>query len=353
MSECQSDANVDQYQFISSLSKSLQSLCHGCMEFDCDIEIMGYININIDHGNKVDCVLDEKVLKNSNKHVTFVSNSFLAQKKQLKETCDQSCSTSNPDNHRHSFPSDSVAHEQSRYQNPPLQQQETLHPSFHTHTISDAKKRYSNERAISPAKLSFEENQQILFNNCATQFESNPPNFQSQSTKITTPSNQPEMFSLYNNSQTTEAANLKNDLRETLNPFNAVKNDANKQPESGHYDHTEIKSHSDIMELSGWNRGVYSLLEKMYYNQHMSESYKKNESTELSTEASCSKIQDSSGKLETNFPYDSNTGKSNNDHVSSDFTYVQNNAIGIEDLYGGTRVKLEKSNSRKLLLLLN
>ncbi|KAH9504598.1 hypothetical protein Btru_062374 [Bulinus truncatus] len=35
-------------RFISSLSKSLQALCHGCMEFDTGIEIIGYININID-----------------------------------------------------------------------------------------------------------------------------------------------------------------------------------------------------------------------------------------------------------------------------------------------------------------
>ncbi|XP_059155936.1 myoneurin-like isoform X14 [Physella acuta] len=79
-------------RFISSLSKSLQALCHGCMDFDSGIEIVGYININIDSGSKVDYVLNEKVLKSTNNSMTFVSNSFLAKKDQPRPTRDGSCS---------------------------------------------------------------------------------------------------------------------------------------------------------------------------------------------------------------------------------------------------------------------
>ena len=79
-------------RFISSLSKSLQALCHGCMDFDSGIEIVGYININIDSGSKVDYVLNEKVLKSTTNSMTFVSNSFLAKKDVPKQTRDGACS---------------------------------------------------------------------------------------------------------------------------------------------------------------------------------------------------------------------------------------------------------------------
>ncbi|BFY97625.1 hypothetical protein BsWGS_00665 [Bradybaena similaris] len=79
-------------RFISSLSKSLQALCHGCMDFDSGIEIVGYINVNIDSGSKVDYVLNEKVLKSTTNSMTFVSNSFLARKEQQKQTRDGACS---------------------------------------------------------------------------------------------------------------------------------------------------------------------------------------------------------------------------------------------------------------------
>uniref|UniRef100_A0A2C9K8A0 C2H2-type domain-containing protein n=1 Tax=Biomphalaria glabrata TaxID=6526 RepID=A0A2C9K8A0_BIOGL len=79
-------------RFISSLSKSLQALCHGCMDFDTGIEIVGYINVSIDCGRKVDYVLNERVLKSNTNSMTFVSNSFLAKKEQIKQTRDGSCS---------------------------------------------------------------------------------------------------------------------------------------------------------------------------------------------------------------------------------------------------------------------
>lgn len=91
MSSLQVDVTVAN-RFISSLSKSLQALCHGCMDFDSGIEIVGYININIDSGSKVDYVLNEKVLKSTTNSMTFVSNSFLAKKDAPKQTRDDACS---------------------------------------------------------------------------------------------------------------------------------------------------------------------------------------------------------------------------------------------------------------------
>jgi len=79
-------------RFISSLSKSLQALCHGCMEFDSGIEIGGHLYIKIDYESKVDYVLDEKVEKSQDNSMKFVSNSFLAKKDKPKQTLDGSCS---------------------------------------------------------------------------------------------------------------------------------------------------------------------------------------------------------------------------------------------------------------------
>lgn len=91
MPEHQIDVSIAN-RFISSLSKSLQALCHGCMDFDNGIEIIGYINVNIDSGSKVDYVLNEKVMKSTTNSMTFVSNSFLAKKEQQKQTRDGACS---------------------------------------------------------------------------------------------------------------------------------------------------------------------------------------------------------------------------------------------------------------------
>lgn len=79
-------------RFISSLSKSLQALCHGCIEFNSGIEIVGYLNVNIDCGSKVDYVLNEKVQKGHSNSMTFVSNSFLAAQGNCKPVRDGACS---------------------------------------------------------------------------------------------------------------------------------------------------------------------------------------------------------------------------------------------------------------------
>ena len=66
-------------KFIGSLTKFLQSLCNGYVEFQRGVELVGHIYLSIDTGEKVDYVLHEKVSKNDENSVTFVSNSFHAQ----------------------------------------------------------------------------------------------------------------------------------------------------------------------------------------------------------------------------------------------------------------------------------
>jgi hypothetical protein len=66
-------------KFIGSLTKFLQSLCNGYVEFQRGVELVGHIYLSIDTGEKVDYVLHEKVNKNDENSVTFVSNSFHAQ----------------------------------------------------------------------------------------------------------------------------------------------------------------------------------------------------------------------------------------------------------------------------------
>ncbi|XP_076460670.1 uncharacterized protein LOC143293572 [Babylonia areolata] len=66
-------------KFIGSLTKFLQSLCNGYVEFQKGVELVGHIYLNIDTGEKVDYILHEKVSKNDENSVSFVSNSFHAQ----------------------------------------------------------------------------------------------------------------------------------------------------------------------------------------------------------------------------------------------------------------------------------
>ncbi|XP_076469443.1 uncharacterized protein LOC143299761 isoform X20 [Babylonia areolata] len=65
-------------KFIGSLTKFLQSLCNGYVEFQRGVELVGHIYLSIDTGEKVDYILHERVSKNDENSVTFVSNSFHA-----------------------------------------------------------------------------------------------------------------------------------------------------------------------------------------------------------------------------------------------------------------------------------
>ncbi|XP_076460632.1 uncharacterized protein LOC143293558 isoform X1 [Babylonia areolata] len=65
-------------KFLDALIKSVQSLCHGYLEFQNGIEIVGFINLSVDKGNSVDCVLKEKVCKTAENATSFISNSYHA-----------------------------------------------------------------------------------------------------------------------------------------------------------------------------------------------------------------------------------------------------------------------------------
>lgn len=66
-------------KFVSALVKALQTLCHGYVEFNDGIEIIGHIYLNIDNGASFDYVVKEKLCKNAENSTVFVSKSFQAQ----------------------------------------------------------------------------------------------------------------------------------------------------------------------------------------------------------------------------------------------------------------------------------
>ncbi|XP_076460603.1 uncharacterized protein LOC143293554 isoform X1 [Babylonia areolata] len=63
-------------KFISSLVKSLQMFCHGYMEFEDNIEIIGHINLRIDNRKKLDYIVNEQVSKQGQESTCFQSNSY-------------------------------------------------------------------------------------------------------------------------------------------------------------------------------------------------------------------------------------------------------------------------------------
>ncbi|XP_076460640.1 uncharacterized protein LOC143293559 isoform X1 [Babylonia areolata] len=68
-------------QFINALIKSVQTLCHGYLEFQNGIEIIGHINLSVDKGGSLDYILKEKVCRNAENSTLFISNSFYAESK--------------------------------------------------------------------------------------------------------------------------------------------------------------------------------------------------------------------------------------------------------------------------------
>ncbi|CAG5130659.1 unnamed protein product, partial [Candidula unifasciata] len=71
--------NESSSKFISALVKALQTLCHGYIEFNDGIEIIGHIYLNIDSGSSFDYVVKEKLCKSTENSTVFVSKSFQAQ----------------------------------------------------------------------------------------------------------------------------------------------------------------------------------------------------------------------------------------------------------------------------------
>ena len=66
-------------KFINALIKSVQTLCHGYLDFNNGIEIIGHINLSVDKGSSLHYILEEKVCKNEENSTLFISNSFHAQ----------------------------------------------------------------------------------------------------------------------------------------------------------------------------------------------------------------------------------------------------------------------------------
>ncbi|KAL8567903.1 hypothetical protein ACOMHN_059025 [Nucella lapillus] len=82
-------------KFINALIKSVQTLCHGYLDFQNGIEIIGHINLSVDKGSSLDYILKEKVCKNAENSTLFISNSFHAEPKPDQEV---SGKTSHPGN---------------------------------------------------------------------------------------------------------------------------------------------------------------------------------------------------------------------------------------------------------------
>ena len=68
-------------KFINALIKSVQTLCHGYLDFNEGIQIIGHINLSVDEGTQLDYILKEKVCKGAENSTLFVSNSFHAEAK--------------------------------------------------------------------------------------------------------------------------------------------------------------------------------------------------------------------------------------------------------------------------------
>ncbi|XP_050398140.1 uncharacterized protein LOC126816055 isoform X6 [Patella vulgata] len=62
--------------FINSLVRNLQVLCHSNVEFRNDIEVVGHLYLKVDKAKKFNYIVDEKVCKNDASSTMFVSNSY-------------------------------------------------------------------------------------------------------------------------------------------------------------------------------------------------------------------------------------------------------------------------------------
>ena len=66
-------------QFVHSVVKSLQALCHGYVEFGQSVEIIGHLYLNVDKRKKYNYIVQEQVCKSDTEGSTvFISNSYHA-----------------------------------------------------------------------------------------------------------------------------------------------------------------------------------------------------------------------------------------------------------------------------------
>ncbi|XP_076464993.1 uncharacterized protein LOC143296877 isoform X3 [Babylonia areolata] len=82
-------------KFINALIKSVQTLCHGYLDFQNGVEIIGHINLSVDKGNSLDYILKEKVCKNAENSTLFISNSFHAEPKPEQEVSGKTSQSGN------------------------------------------------------------------------------------------------------------------------------------------------------------------------------------------------------------------------------------------------------------------
>ena len=66
-------------KFISSLSKTIQSLCHGYVNFTASVQLTGRLYLNVDESKSIEYYVDEKLCKTDHNKVVLKSNSFHAQ----------------------------------------------------------------------------------------------------------------------------------------------------------------------------------------------------------------------------------------------------------------------------------
>ncbi|XP_050398578.1 uncharacterized protein LOC126816301 isoform X1 [Patella vulgata] len=71
-------ADIKATQFISALVKNLQAVCHGHVEFDENIKVVGHLFLTVDSGTEFNYILNEKVSKTDHSSITFKSRSFYA-----------------------------------------------------------------------------------------------------------------------------------------------------------------------------------------------------------------------------------------------------------------------------------
>jgi len=72
-------------QFISSLAKSLGTLCNGYIGFDQWVQVSGTLHLTLDTGKIIQCVIDEKVCRNDETSATLISNSSVAQPAEIAD----------------------------------------------------------------------------------------------------------------------------------------------------------------------------------------------------------------------------------------------------------------------------
>ncbi|ESO87871.1 hypothetical protein LOTGIDRAFT_234872, partial [Lottia gigantea] len=71
-------------KFINSLVKNLQVLCHGHVNFNNSIQVIGHLYLNVDSQTNIDYIVNEKVCKNDTSSTVFVSNSYHSEQPQKK-----------------------------------------------------------------------------------------------------------------------------------------------------------------------------------------------------------------------------------------------------------------------------